>query len=275
MKDELGTTPLPCSSFILPPSSFSFFPALPPPVKVSLAVLGEHDCAYLPGRTSQSRGVWAERIPPELYHRFMDAGFRRSGKLIYQPVCRGCRACQSIRVPVAAFRPSKSQRRAVRRNEDLTVEIAEPVATDEKYALYGRYVTQRHRRDATEESRESFEQFLYDSPVETVEFTYRDASGQLLAVGLCDLSPHSLSSVYFYFEPKEAKRGLGVYGAVYEINTAARLGVPYYYLGYWVYGCAAMQYKADFRPAEVLGPDGVWRPLEPPAAAAAPAPATG
>lgn len=269
MKDESGEVAEP--SLRLPRSSagpatpaFSHFPGLPPPVKVSLVTLGEHPCSYLPGRVSESRAAWAERMPAALYHRFMDAGFRRSGKVLYQPVCRGCRACVSIRVRVETFQPSKSQRRCRRRNGDVVVTIAEPVPTDEKYDLYRRYVAGRHQRSEGEEDRESFERFLYDSPVDTIEFEYRDRSRRLLAVGLCDASADSLSSVYFYFEPGESKRGLGTFGALYEIETAARLGVPYYYLGYWVDGCGAMEYKADFRPAEVLHPDGVWRPLERP-----------
>ena len=44
-----------------------------------------------------------------------------------------------------------------------------------------------------------------------------------------------------------------------EIDYAARLGIPYWYLGYWVRGCRAMEYKATFRPHELLHPDGVWR----------------
>jgi arginine-tRNA-protein transferase len=255
MKDERG-------GGTVAPQSFSAYPALPPPVRVSLVTLGEHPCSYLPGRVSQSRACWADEIPPSLYHRFMDAGFRRSGKLLYQPVCRGCRACVPIRVPVPTFRPSKAQRRARRRLNDLAVTVAEPVATDEKYDLYRRYVTGRHRRPEEEEDRESFERFLYDSPVDTMEFSYRDRGCRLLAVGLCDVSAASLSTVYFYFDPAEGRRGLGTGGAVYEIETAAKLGIPYYYLGYWVDGCGAMVYKADFRPAEVLGPDGVWRPME-------------
>lgn len=202
-------------------------------------------------------------MPPALYHGFMDAGFRRSGKLLYQPVCRACRSCIPIRVPVATFQPSKAQRRSRRRNEDLAVTISEPIGTDEKFELYHRYVTVRHGRPPREEKdkdRESFEQFLYDSPVDTIEFAYRDAGGRLLAVGLCDVSGRSLSSVYFYFDPGEAKRGLGTFGALYEIKTAARLGIPYYYLGYWVNGCSAMRYKADFHPSEILHPDGAWRP---------------
>jgi arginyl-tRNA--protein-N-Asp/Glu arginylyltransferase len=267
MKDEQETVATPSSSFSLLPSSFSFFPAHPPPVKVSLVTLGEHPCPYLPDRISESRALWAERMPPEVYQRFMDAGFRRSGKLVYQPVCRGCRACVPIRVPVESLRLSKSQRRCRRRNQDLEVTIAEPTPTDEKYELYRRYVIGRHHRPVEEESRESFECFLYESPVETIEFGYRDGGGALVAVGICDVSLESLSSVYFYFDPMEGRRGLGTFGALYEIETASRLGVPYYYLGYWVDGCGAMQYKADFRPAEVLHPDGVWRPMRAPAQA--------
>jgi leucyl-tRNA---protein transferase len=210
------------------------------------------------------RALWAGRMPPALYHGFMDTGFRRSGRLVYQPVCDGCHACVPIRVPVGRFRPSKSQRRSCRRNEDLAVTVREPEATDEKFGLYRRYATQWHGKSEADETREAFEQFLYDSPVDTIEFTYRDAAaGRLVAVGLCDVSPASLSSVYFYFDPAEAKRGLGTFGAVYEIETARRLGIPYYYLGYWITGCGAMEYKASYRPAEVLGADGVWRGLTP------------
>ena len=64
MKDEKQEVVAPPSSFILPPSSFCHYPALPPPVKVSLVTLGEHDCPYLPGRQSQSRALWAERPRP-------------------------------------------------------------------------------------------------------------------------------------------------------------------------------------------------------------------
>jgi arginine-tRNA-protein transferase len=191
----------------------------------------------------------------------MDAGFRRSGKLLYQPACQGCRACQPIRVPVERFKPSKSQRRCIRRNADLRVTANEPRASDEKFDLYRRYVAGRFGRQAREDEdgRESFERFLYDSPVQTLEFCYRDPAGRLLAVGICDVCAESLSSVYFYYDPGEARRGLGNFGAVYEIETAGKLGIPYYYLGYWVSGCGAMKYKADFHPNEILYSDGVWR----------------
>jgi len=145
------------------------------------------------------------------------------------------------------------------------VSVHEPLPTDEKFDLYRRFLAGRFARDdgAGDDRREAFEQFLYDSPVETVEFCYRNAAGALLAVGICDVCAESLSSVYFYHDPAESRRGLGTFGALREIEAATELGIPYYLLGFWVPGCGAMEYKASFGPYEVLCPDGVWRPPGP------------
>jgi arginyl-tRNA--protein-N-Asp/Glu arginylyltransferase len=243
----------------VPLQQFSHVPALPAPVPVRLTPLPEHPCSYLPDRAARNRAFVTDRLPGGLYHRFMDAGFRRSGRLVYQPTCAGCRACIPVRVPVATFQPSKSQRRAMRRNADLSIGAGAPTPTQEKHALYARYLRGWHGRD--DDGYEAFASFLYDSPVETAEFEYRDADGHLVAVGICDVCEASMSSVYFYFDPAHAARGLGTFGALYEIAAAAKLGVPYYYLGYWIRGCGPMQYKTAFRPCELLGTDGIWRPF--------------
>jgi len=250
----------PAAQFSYP---FSYFPAIPPPLPLSLTTLPEHACSYLPGKTARSRGVWASRVPAELYRRFMDAGFRRSGKLIYQPICARCRECQSIRVPVNTFAPDKSQRRAWRKNPDITVTIAPPMASDETYALYMRYVRQWHSRESAEDSPEAFGRFLYDSPTESLEFRYRNPLGQLLAVGICDISSDALSSVYFFFDPAESQRSLGTFGALYELQYTKANLLKYYYLGYWIKSCGSMSYKARFRPCELLGADGNWVPVPP------------
>jgi arginine-tRNA-protein transferase len=218
----------------------------------------EHDCVYLPRRRAITRAFRIDELPPSLYHDFMDAGFRRSGRVIYQPICSGCRACLPIRVSVAHFTPDKSQRRCARRNADLRVQIGPPVPTQEKYELYRRYLHGRHGDDMGDDP-ESFESFLYESPVRTLECCYREAGGRLLAVGICDVCQRSLSTVYFYFEPSESRRGLGTFGSLYEIGLARQMGIEWYYLGFWVRGCASMEYKASFRPNQVLHPDGVWR----------------
>ncbi|MGN6627740.1 MAG: arginyltransferase [Tepidisphaeraceae bacterium] len=228
-----------------------------PPADIHLTVLPEIPCPYLPGRSERLRAVMASSIDGPTYRAFMDAGFRRSGRMIYQPVCQGCQACIPLRVPVEDFKPSASQRRCQRRNADLSVSIAHPAMTDEKFSLYSRYVREWHHRPE-EADRSSLEQFLYDSPTDTLEFEYRDPAGRLLGVGICDVSPTSLSSVYFYFDPSESSRGLGTFGALRELEWCRETGRSHYYLGYWVAGCAAMEYKARFRPYELLNESGEW-----------------
>ena len=81
------------------------------------------------------------------YQAFMDASFRRSGSVIYQPVCDGCRACESIRVRVSEYRPNKSQRRCLRKNADLSMQAATPFPTEEKTRLYKKYQLHCHASD--------------------------------------------------------------------------------------------------------------------------------
>ena len=236
-------------------------PALNPPVSVRLTTLPDVACPYLPGRVETLRAIMASRIDGDTYRAFMDTGFRRSGRMLYQPVCRDCQECRPIRVPTGTFRPNASQRRCQRRNADLQIKVGEPELTDEKIEVYGRYVKEWHDKPG-EADPDTMRQFLYDSPTETLEFVYRDAGGRLIAVGICDVSSVSLSSVYFYFDPADANRSPGTFGALHEIAWAAEQGLADYYLGYWVRDCRAMAYKANFRPAEVMGVDGFWRPIE-------------
>ena len=133
-----------------------------------------------------------------------------------------------------------------------------PSATEEKLDLYNRYNTVWHGGPAL--TLAELEESLYQSCVETLEFTYRSPQGELLAVGLCDVAPEALSSVYFYFAPEAAARSLGTYGALRELDFAAQHLIPHYYLGYWIADCDSMRYKSNFAPHELLGLDGAWGP---------------
>lgn len=218
----------------------------------------DHPCPYLPGRTARDIFTMDLEFDPRLYQILMERGYRRSGMIVYRPDCEGCRECVSIRVPVAEFRPSRSQRRACRRNQDIRVETGEPHPTDRKWRIYRDYLRFQHD-DTMSGDRESFERFLYGSPTTTEEMVYY-AGRTIVAVGIVDTCPESMSSVYFYFDPAEARRSLGVFGAIQEIETCRQRGYAYWYLGYLVRGCRAMRYKADYRPHELLDEDGTWRP---------------
>lgn len=243
-----------------PVQRMSFFPALPVPLGLEVSTTQPHPCPYLAGRVAVSRGFACGDVPGWVYQELMDAGFRRSGRVFYQMACPGCRACVPIRVPVNTFRPSKSQRRVLRRNRDLGISLGRPRLTAEKADLYARYLAARHDRQMAADAPE-LEDFLYRSPTRTVEVCLRSPEGRLAGVGICDRTPLALSSVYFYFEPDFPRRSLGVFGSLVELRAARVLGLRYYYLGYWVRGCPKMEYKEAFRPCELLGTDGLWRPF--------------
>jgi arginine-tRNA-protein transferase len=240
------------------PQYFSHYPAAPPPVSVPLVTIPQHPCSYLSDRQTSIRAAMVRRISPGAYQQFMDAGFRRSGLMLYQPVCGHCRQCVPLRVLVGDFRPNKAQRRCWRRNQDLQVIAGAPQPDLEKFQLYTRYLRNWHGRSDAD-SFGAFVDFLYTSPVHSIEFTHRDAAGRLVAVGICDLTAEALSSVYCYFDPDLAARSPGTYAALREIDYARSIGARYYYLGYWVDQCGSMVYKSSFRPNELLGTDGIWR----------------
>lgn len=217
----------------------------------------DEPCPYLPGRTATLEGFFASRADPGLYRILLDYGFRRSGPFFYRPRCRGCHECQSLRVPVASFAPSRSQRRCSLGNQDLTVEVGAPQFTAEKYELYCRYVAEKHA-DESEKDVAAVSEFLYNGVVDMVEFNCREPGGRLLAVGICDVFADAISSVYCFYDVRERRRGLGTFTALREIEYARKRGLGYYYLGFLVRDCPSMCYKASYRPFELLDASQQW-----------------
>lgn len=216
-----------------------------------------HPCPYFSDRLATEIFFAAAQLDDAVYEELMNHRFRRSGPIVYQPDCETCQACVPIRVPVAGFRPSKSQRRAWLRNADVRVEIAPPVCDDARLDLLNRYETVVHQRTGSK-SRPEYESAFGCSPLTTLEMSYWLAD-QLVGVGIVDVTPRTLSSVYFFYEPELSRRSLGVFSALREIEECRQRGLKFWYIGFHVAGCAKMTYKSTFRPHELLV-DGVWRP---------------
>lgn len=227
------------------------------PIPLDFLVRGDvHECPYLPGRNACEEAFRADRFDGEMYHDFMDHGFRRSGVIFYRPVCTECDQCRPLRVPVDAFRPTKSQRRVWRKNQDLEVRIGIPSLTTEKFRIYSDYLASQHRSEK-EHSLADMYRFLYMSPVFTIEIEYQ-LRGRTVAVSIADFCSRSLSSVYVYFDPRFASRSPGTFSALKEILLCRERGIANYYMGYCVADCPAMNYKARFRPHEILSIRGEW-----------------
>jgi arginyl-tRNA--protein-N-Asp/Glu arginylyltransferase len=193
------------------------------------------------------------------YGVLLDWGFRRSGVYVYRPACGACQQCRPVRVPVAEFVPSKSQRRCIRDNADLHVR-AEADLNSEHYALYRKYLYVRHPRGGMDpEDKAAFRSFLASSWGESEILAFRDGRGRLLAGAVVDRVPQGLSAVYTYFDPDASDRSLGTFAVLCEIERARVLKLPYVYLGYWVPGSETMDYKRRFRPLESLTQQGWTR----------------
>ncbi len=222
----------------------------------------EHDCSYLPDH--QARTLFVDprvTIDRHLYSQLSDLGFRRSGGHIYRPHCDSCQACVSVRIPIERFRPSKTQRRIANRNADLVVSSAPCMLTQEYYALYERYICQRHADgDMYPPSEEQFVNFLAEGGSDSCFYEFRAPEGQLLAVAVSDRLDQGLSALYTFYDPDAQKRSLGVYAVLWQIRQAQRLQLPFLYLGYWVKDCRKMNYKTAYSPLEMLL-DGEWQTM--------------
>jgi leucyl-tRNA---protein transferase len=199
------------------------------------------------------------RPTPEEFDAMLEQGDRRSGPVFYRPQCPSCLACEAIRVCVPRFVPTRSQRRAWKRNEGIVrVEIAPLALTDRHLDLYNRHKTQRSLAQNDEPtSEDGYRFFLHESCVDSREVRYL-LDGELIAVSVLDFGRSSVSSVYHYFDPEHSSRSLGVYSVLKEIEICRALGVNWYYLGLYVEDCRHLNYKACYFPHQ-RRIDGQWQ----------------
>jgi len=219
-------------------------------------------CPYLEGQMERKIFTRAsEDQSAHLNNVLTHAGFRRSQSILYRPACELCTACKSARIPTAWFKPTRSQRRTLKRNRDL-LRLSRPAeATPEQFGLLARYLDHRHADgDMAGMDFFDFASMVEDGAAQTEVVEYRNASGALVAAVLVDLLVDGLSLVYSFFDPALEADSLGAYIILDQVERARAEGLPYVYLGYWVQGSPKMEYKAKYRPLEVLEPAG-WRVL--------------
>ncbi len=222
-----------------------------------------HPCSYLADRNAVTLFTDpAAQMDVAHYARLAELGFRRSGSEVYRPNCPDCAACVPVRVPVGAFRPRRRERRILARNQDLQIEIRDTRFRQEHFALYERYLSARHRGAGMDQpTPEDYGRFLRSDWC-TTEFVEFRLSEQLLAVAVTDVLPQGLSAVYTFFDPDQATRSLGTFTILWQIHEAARRGLRWLYLGYWIEDCQKMRYKGQFRPLQALY-GRQWTPLPP------------
>ncbi|XP_051049112.1 arginyl-tRNA--protein transferase 1 isoform X6 [Phodopus roborovskii] len=151
---------------------------------------------------------------------------------------------------------------------------------NQSLSLYTKYQVTIHQDSPINCGKTEFTRFLCNSPLEAEhpangpECGYGSfhqqywLDGKIIAVGVIDILPYCVSSVYLYYDPDYSFLSLGVYSALREIAFTRQLHektsqLSYYYMGFYIHSCPKMRYKGQYRPSDLLCPETyVWVPIE-------------
>ncbi|GAB4815765.1 hypothetical protein N2152v2_002811 [Parachlorella kessleri] len=175
--------------------------------------------------------------------------------------------------------------RGVRRHLEFTMVRSDPSVIPVEFDLYKKYQVVHHGDPPGEVTASSFKRFLCDSPLRLAPpEEYPPGAcppcgfgsfhqqywldGRLVMVGVVDILPSCLSSVYLFWDPDLGPLSLGKVSALKEIDWVAQASqqcpsLRYYYLGFYLHNCHRMRYKGDYAPADLLCPKyKCWVPLD-------------
>ncbi|RDA92251.1 hypothetical protein CP533_5738 [Ophiocordyceps camponoti-saundersi (nom. inval.)] len=150
----------------------------------------------------------------------------------------------------------------------LAVTLEEINFTEDKYVVFENYQRVVHKEKGEDISRRAFQRFLCTSPLRRETVVDEDGrrrrmgsyhqcyriDGILVAVGVLDLLPDCVSSVYFFYHESIHRHAPGKLGALFEISLALEDGYRWWYPGFYIHNCPKMRYKIDFAPQYILDP---------------------
>lgn len=210
-----------------------------------------------------NEGFHANSVRPEQMDSLWANGWRHFGTYFFRYnvgfMHDELRFVAPLRIRLANFGLSKSQRRVLRRNEDLEVAIG-PAAIDPA----SEQLFHRHKTRFDHGVPESIYDFLSNEPAETpceAKEIRVFGDGRLLAVSYFDIGGESTSGVYGTFEPEAASRGLGIFTMLKEIEYSIETGRKFYYQGYCYEGASFYDYKKRFRGTEAFDWRETWKPF--------------
>jgi arginine-tRNA-protein transferase len=214
---------------------------------------------------------FAEHVTPAQLDLLLADGWRQFGtqffRYSYGFYELDVRLVIPLRIRIASFELSKSQRRTLRRNVDLNTVVRPVTLTPDAEQLF-----QTHKQRFKSGLPDSIYDFLSMrpdlEPCEAQEVAVYD-SDRLIAASYFDIGATANSGIYAMFDPEYSSRRLGIYTLLREIEIARDLGREFYYLGYAYEGSSFYDYKKQFSGSEWFDWSGNWQRFksEPPAMA--------
>lgn len=166
-----------------------------------------------------------------------------------------------LRVNLQRFALSRSQKRVLKKNQNIRIITGAAAIDETKEALFN-----KHRRRFTENVPSSLHDFLSpipDSvPCANLEICVYDGE-KLIGVTFLDLGEKSTSAVYAIFDPAEAKRSLGILMMLHSIRFSRERGYRFYYPGYAYREPFTYDYKKRFSGLEYLDWGSGWKAYPP------------
>ena len=196
-----------------------------------------------------------------LNDKLSQQGFRRSQNIIYRPNCQKCNSCSSVRITVEDYEFSKSDRRILRKNDQIVRYDCAPWATEDQFELFSKYLRHRHKGGGMSEMDSyEFSAMIEESNISTTVYEYYQGD-KLVAVSLTDTISDGLSMVYSFYDVNLFKNSLGKFMILDHIKIVREIGLRNLYLGYLIEESPKMKYKAQFTPLEQYY-KGQWIPYD-------------
>ena len=209
-------------------------------------------CSYLPPQQEQLVFLLPEQpLNAALYQQLLAVNFRRSAEQVYTPHCPACRACQSVRIAPTAFKPSRSQRRLLKKASHAAwyYQLDDDIHQD-YYPLFAAYIQHKHRDGSMfPPSPEQLSSMLHCSWLK-VRLLKQFYQNELVAVTIVDETAAAFSAVYTFYQPLVSHFSPGILAVLYLLQSAAQHHKDWLYLGYQIDDCQKMAYKAAFLPQQ-------------------------
>lgn len=197
---------------------------------------------------------YADQLLPEQMDSLWANGWRHFGTHFFRYnvglLIDDVRFVLPLRIRLKNFTFSKSQRRVLRRNQDLQVAIGPIVIDNATQDLFHRHKT-RFSHGVPDSVFNFISRQPESAPCESKEVRVTQG-GELLAVSYFDVGSNSTSGIYAMFEPTITDRSLSIFTMLKEIEYSIETGREFYYQGYAYQGPSFYDYKKRFRGTEAF-----------------------